>query len=145
MKIETIADITTPLRTYASLLEDRVLDLHQALLSCYERERGMKEHISVKLDNGNIALCISSLKFDCLSRNRLVFSGKDLVAEIEFFTIKGDDEISILKCYISTQGKFTFYSIDAEPQYDFYNDQSIEPKLFGRLFSEASVKKIISL
>lgn len=145
MSIETIADITTPLRTYATLLLDRAADLHQALLRHYERERGMKEFISVQLDDGNIAVAIPSLKFNCLSRNRLVFSGKELVAEVEFFTCKAEDEISILKCYLTTQGRFIFHSIDTEPQYDFYSDQSIEPRLYGRLFSAASEKKLISL
>ena len=145
MSIETIADLTTPLRTYATLLEDRAGDLHQALLRYFERERGMREYISVKLDGDKVVITIPSLRFYCLSRNRLVFSGKNLVAEIEFFTGEDKDEISILKCYITTEGKFTFHSIDSEPKYDFYHDQSIEPRLFGQLFNAASDKKIISL
>lgn len=145
MSIETIADVTAPLRTYAALLEGRAGDLHQSLLSYYERERGMHEHISVKLDDNRVAIAIPSLKFYCLSRNRLAFVGKDLVAEIEFFTGKDDQEISILKCYLSTEGKFSFCSIDNEPQYDFYHDRTIEPALFGQLFRAASAKKIISI
>lgn len=88
MSIETIADVTAPLRTYAALLEGRAGDLHQSLLSYYERERGMHEHISVKLDDNKVAIVIPSLKFYCLSRNRLAFVGKDLVAEIEFLPAK---------------------------------------------------------
>lgn len=145
MSIETIADITSPLRTYATTLEGRAGDLHQSLMNYYGRERGMHEHISVKLDDNRISIAIPSLKFYCSSRNRLAFAGRDLVAEIEFFTGKDDQEISILKCYLSTEGKFSFCSVDSEPQYDFYHDRTIEPVLFGQLFRAASAKKIISI
>ncbi|AMG57748.1 hypothetical protein [Pantoea vagans] len=144
MSIKTIADLSTPLNSEADNLHNASKNLHEILLTYWKSDRGLSSCSQAELDeNSHFAINIPALKFCCLSKQRLVFREKNLLAEIDFHVHNNETDISVLKCYLDTYGNISFDETD--DILDFYSDPYVPAKILSKLFSAASNKKIISI
>lgn len=144
MSIKTIADLSTPLNSEADQLHDASKNIHELLLTYWKSDRGLSRCSQAELDeNSHFAINFSALKFCCLSRQRLVFREKNLIAEIDFYVHNKETDTSVLKCYLDTYGNISFD--ENGDVLDIYSDPYVPAKILSKLFSAASNKKIISI
>lgn len=148
MSINSLGDITSPIANYSDYLERTAIQFHERLERYWLTRDFLHKAFHVSLDeNKHVTISIPKLQFTCMSRNRLVFFEKSLLNEITFFVMdrKGEDEVTLLKCYMSYEGGFSFHHPEDSELLDYLNDGNVESLVFQKLITSASDKKIISI
>ncbi|MDU1573257.1 MAG: hypothetical protein E6868_08400 [Pantoea sp.] len=148
MSINSVGDITSPIANYSDYLENTAFQFHERLERYWLNRDFLHKAFHASLDENNfVKISIPKLNFICLSRNRLVFFEKSLLNEITFFVKdgKGDDEVTLLKCYMHYEGGFNFHHPEDSEPLNYLNDDNIEALVYQKLITSASDKKIISI
>lgn len=148
MSINSVGDITSPIANYSDYLERSAIQFHEKLERYWLSRDFLHKAFDVSLDeNKLVRIAIPKLQFTCMSRNRLVFFQKSLLNEITFFVKnhKGDEDIALLKCYMSFEGSFNFHHPEDTELLDYLNDGNVEALVYQKLITLASDKKIISI
>lgn len=148
MSINSVGDITTPIANYSDYLESTAIQFHEKLERYWRSRDFLHKAFHVSLDeNKSVIIAIPKLQFTCMSRNRLVFFNKSLLNEITFFIKdqKGEDEVALLKCYMSFEGGFNFHHPEDSELLNYLNDGNVEALVYQKLVTSASDKKIISI
>ncbi|WHQ74634.1 hypothetical protein [Pantoea sp. Lij88] len=148
MSINSVSDITSPIANYGDYLERTAIEFHEKIERYWLSRDFLHKAFHVSIDESkSVIIAIPKMQFTCMSRNRLVFFEKSLLTEITFFVKnkKGDDEITLLKCYMGFEGGFNFHHPEDSEQLNYLNDDNVVTLLYQKLITSASDKKIISI
>ncbi|WP_313411786.1 hypothetical protein [Atlantibacter hermannii] len=140
----TISDISTPLKNYGSFLDSYTSNFHDSLFQYLEDRDFLHVALTGKLEEGKFCATMPKLKFFFNSRDKFVLYGRDLISEVEFFTVVNKEEVSLLKCYLGLSHDLRFESPTSDVIYNT-EDENYRSEVFTQILTSAYNKKLISL
>ncbi|MGC6387751.1 hypothetical protein ACMV8I_08795 [Ewingella sp. S1.OA.A_B6] len=141
-----IGDIHSALKNFGTYLDNEIEHFKNGMVEYWEAKGSLKSCLDIYINEDNsLYFSIPKLKFSCHTRDRFVFFGKTLIAEIEFFFTEKNKDIVVLRCFITSTGILTFDAPDSEEGHDASYDQNLELKVVNKLISSASASGLISV
>lgn len=141
-----IGDINSSIKNFGTYLDNEIENFKNGMVEYWNAKDSLRHCLEISTtEEKSLFFSIPKLKFSCHTKERFVFFGKTLIAEIEFFFTQKDEDIVVLRCFITSSGILTFDAPDSEEIHDTSYDQNLELKVVNRLVSFASTSGLISI
>ncbi|KUQ12336.1 hypothetical protein AWI06_09040 [Enterobacter hormaechei subsp. xiangfangensis] len=138
-----IGDYLSAMRSDKEQLLSRFLDFWNEIYVKARDSRHYTGHITVS-DHPNCIITLEGTGISLTARNRVVFYGKQLLLEMEFYRESKDKDESILKIYLANDGRLFLGHPDDVESIDFYYDTTDVP-FFEKLIQSLSNSGFISI
>ncbi|WP_454520446.1 hypothetical protein [Citrobacter koseri] len=141
-----LQQLVSNLKSYSHRLTSANMDLHETIAREMHNRNSMNDHVKVSLDeNKCLRIEFPDLKFEALSRVRLVVCDNNIFAETEFYITNGDSETSLYSYYLSQTEELSFDDPKGDSSQDIDHYDNVAFYVLNRLVQSAITKKIISL
>lgn len=138
-----IGDYLSAMRSDKEQLLSRFVDFWNEIYVKARDSRNYIGHITVS-DHPNYVITLEGTGISLTARNRVIFYGKQLLLEIEFYREHKDKEDSVLKVYLSNDGNLYLGHPDDIKALDFFYEETDIP-FFDQLIRSASTRNFISI
>lgn len=138
-----IGDYLSAMRSDKEQLLSRFLDFWNEIYVKARDSRNYTGHITVS-DYPNCIITLEGTGISLTARNRVVFYGKQLLLEIDFYREHKDKEDSVLKVYLANDGSLYLGHPDDSKSLDFFYEETDVP-FFDQLIRSASTGNFISI
>lgn len=138
-----IADYLAGMRHDKEQLLSRFDDFWNEIYVKARDSRNFKSHITVS-DHPNHTIALEGTGLTLITRKRVVFYGKQLLLEIDFYREYQDKEESVLKIYLANDGNLFLGHPEGTQAIDFIYEETSVP-FFEQLIRSASSGGFISI
>ncbi|WP_313098711.1 hypothetical protein [Atlantibacter hermannii] len=145
MTLQSIGDVSSHVKNFGEQLKKDAEGLMQSLKKHWDSRDFLHHFINVSEKGSGLRIEMTEFDFFCETKTRFVFSERELMCEIAFFTIKDEKELRLFNCYLQPGGELTIDSPQSEHSFSIYYARNLEAALFDKVIQSASSLKLISL
>lgn len=138
-----IGDYLSAMRSDKEQLLSRFNDFWNEIYVKARDSRNYKGHITVS-DHPDYIISLDGTGISLNARKRVVFYGKQLLLEIDFYRELKEKEDSVLKVYLANDGSLYLGHPDDNKALDFFYEETDVP-FFDQLIRSASNGHFISI
>ncbi|MGC0799005.1 hypothetical protein WKH50_03545 [Pantoea agglomerans] len=138
-----IADYLAGVRHDKEQLFSRFDDFWNEIYVKARDSRNFRGHITVS-DHPNHIIDLEGTGLTLIARKRVVFFGKQLLLEIDFYKERKDQQESVLKVYLANDGELFLGHPEDSKALDFFHEETSVP-FFEQLIRSASTGGFISI